>query len=458
LYDDPFLARYITQWFSGDRVPQTAMQLLERYWESLPSYWGVFGWLNIAWPEWVYHLLRLATMAAGVGLIVFMTRLFRGREQDIHRNALAMVFLWTLLALAAISRWILIAGGLQGRLLFPAIGSLSILLVLGWSSLVPRPWYRYAAAVPVGALLVLSLATPLWIIAPAYALPPRLDLEQARERMTPTSLRIGDRAELVGYRTDPSVARPGDTIKVILYWHVLGPIEHDFSVFVKLFGRDAREIGVLNSYPGLGNFPTSRWQAGQVIEDVYPIRIAGDAEVPVLAAISVGWYDSLDRYAVEQTDPQGNPTSFVGHVKLVPTQWPPAPAETLANFADQIHLADYEIEKSDGSSLRLRLEWVSQSSPDRDLTVFAHVVDEQGQILAQQDQPPLAGGYPTSFWGEGEVIHDWIAVPLPADWDGSEAAAISVGLYDSVTGERLPVLDESGHVGGDSVALPLVKH
>ena len=149
-------------------------QLLRRFWEGLPSYWGVFGWLNIAWPDWVYRLLSVLTVAAGVGLVVFLLRNVRSRREAVQHFALSMVLLWTFLSLAAVSRWIMVAGGLQGRLLFPAISALSVLLFLGWTSLFPQRWQKCAAAVPVAGFLILALATPPLFLAPAYAQPARI--------------------------------------------------------------------------------------------------------------------------------------------------------------------------------------------------------------------------------------------------------------------------------------------
>ena len=453
LYDDPLLSRYITRWFGANAVSADAMLVLQRFWQGLPSYWGVFGWLNIGWPEWIYQLLRLASVAAGLGIVVFLVRLLKGKERETNLYAIGLVALWTALTLAAIGRWIAIAGGLQGRLLFPAISSLSVLMVLGWSSLVPTAWRARAMALPIAGLLGLALVTPLAVIAPAYAPPKLLSLEQVPDDMIPTSLTIGDHAELIGYRTEPSPARPNETVKIILYWHVLKPADHDYSVFVTLLGRDLEEIGSINTYPGLGNLRTSQWPVGKVIEDVYSIHVAPNAQAPVLAAISTGWYDYYHRYVITQTDPQGNETSFVGSMKLVPLTWPQAPRATLANFADQIRLAGYTVNRPDEHTMNLSLKWISQARPDRDLTIFVHVVDAQGTILAQKDQAPLAGDYPTSAWEPGEVVLDHIDVPLPDGWIWSQAQGIEIGLYDPKTGERLSVLDKSGQVAGNSVTL-----
>ena len=60
---------------------------------------------------------------------------------------------------------------------------------------------------------------------------------------------------------------------------------------------------------------------------------------------------------------------------------------------------------------------------------------------------PRRWTYPTTFWAPGEVVNDPIPVPLAAIPPGTYGLA--VGVYDSVTMERLPVVDGNGHLQPD---------
>ena len=59
-----------------------------------------------------------------------------------------------------------------------------------------------------------------------------------------------------------------------------------------------------------------------------------------------------------------------------------------------------------GEALRLRLIWRAEAEVAEGYTVFIHVVDAQGNILAQDDRAPFANGeaYPTDLWNMGEVV------------------------------------------------------
>jgi hypothetical protein len=82
-------------------------------------------------------------------------------------------------------------------------------------------------------------------------------------------------------------------------------------------------------------------------------------------------------------------------------------------------------------------------------TVFAQLLAEDGRLIAQSDAIPAGGARPTNEWLEGEYVTD----PHQLSWREttySGPARLIVGLYDPLTGQRLPTAD-----GGDHVVLPL---
>ena len=83
------------------------------------------------------------------------------------------------------------------------------------------------------------------------------------------------------------------------------------------------------------------------------------------------------------------------------------------------------------------LYWQALAAPQADYTVFAHLRNAAGETVAQKDGPPASGAYPTGLWAAGEIIKDEISIPL----NGLEPGQYSlvVGMYDFVTGLRLPV-------------------
>jgi hypothetical protein len=146
----------------------------------------------------------------------------------------------------------------------------------------------------------------------------------------------------------------------------------------------------------------------------------------------------------------------IGRAKLAATYQPgvqPA-VEARHNFAGEIALLGYDLpaEAGPGDALPLTLYWQSLARPTQDYTVFVHLLDEQGNLVAQSDAPPRAGGYPTSLWTPSEVITDRHTVLLPSSLP-AERYQLHVGLYAPSNGSRLSVLDTGGQVLSDHATI-----
>ena len=94
-----------------------------------------------------------------------------------------------------------------------------------------------------------------------------------------------------------------------------------------------------------------------------------------------------------------------------------------------------------GGSVTLILYWEASQPTAADYTVFTHLIDEQGELVAQRDSQPQGGIYPTYLWDSGERIQDSYELFVPVDTvDGSLSFAI--GMYTLATLERLPLQTE----------------
>lgn len=91
-----------------------------------------------------------------------------------------------------------------------------------------------------------------------------------------------------------------------------------------------------------------------------------------------------------------------------------------------------------GDALALSLLWESLQSVDYDYQVFVHFLDRDGNKVAQRDGQPVQWLRPTSTWQPGERIVDHYGLLLPPSTPTGRYT-IAVGLYDPITGQRLPV-------------------
>lgn len=110
-----------------------------------------------------------------------------------------------------------------------------------------------------------------------------------------------------------------------------------------------------------------------------------------------------------------------------------------------IPLSIYGPLKAD-DTLLMSVTWQPLQTFGNDLKVFVHLVDANGNVLAQFDGQPQEGAYPTSQWLPGETIDDTYPLLIPAD-AALGPYRVFVGLYDEATLERLPVpTDSAGRV------------
>ena len=121
----------------------------------------------------------------------------------------------------------------------------------------------------------------------------------------------------------------------------------------------------------------------------------------------------------------------------------PLPGQApLGRFGDGLLLTDVEA-RLRGAELELRLGWYAGQVPQGNVTVFVHVYDGSGQLVAQRDGVPLAGLFPPKYWLAGDQIRDVRYLFLPEALPAGKYT-VAVGWYDADTGERLSALDGQG--------------
>jgi len=249
--------------------------------------------------------------------------------------------------------------------------------------------------------------------------------------------------------TADETLRPGEQASLALFWRADDAPSDDYraSLWVTQ-GEDSQPLTDPQPLAGM-DYPTSRWQAGQVVRGWF------DAQVP--PPMESGDY----ALSIQITDPHQRLIAELPLGTLRVQGWPrqfdvPPMGNTLdANFADQIELLGYDVqnEPSTGNqaSVVVTLYWRALSEMDVSYTTFVHLLGQAGQVVSQVDHRPGDGAFPTTGWLPGEIIIDTFVVPLPKD--GSYATMQpEVGIYDPATGERLLVVDPPQ--AGDHMLLP----
>jgi hypothetical protein len=113
------------------------------------------------------------------------------------------------------------------------------------------------------------------------------------------------------------------------------------------------------------------------------------------------------------------------------------------NLGRKAMLTGYDLVPSTpsaGDNWEINLYWQPLVRMSGDYTVFVHLVNDAGELVAQVDEKPIGGDYPTHLWELEEQIKDTHLLPLPIGLPPGDYS-LKVGLYLLDAGERLPVVD-----------------
>ncbi len=162
--------------------------------------------------------------------------------------------------------------------------------------------------------------------------------------------------------------------------------------------------------------------------------------------------EAADRY-FGRPDVQRIETRTFGlcHMARV-VQVPQQPVFTAGTAGGPVQLLRAETgDARAGASLPVVLHWSAATPVSESYTVFTHVVDASGKIVAQQDNLPVGGLAPTTSWQPGKVVWDAYKLQLPGDLAPGEYRLL-IGLYTAAG--RVP-LSLAGGQTGDRLSLPI---
>ncbi len=432
LYGDP-LAWEVHLQAKGAEVlrttPFTLADLREFGVIHFQSYWAWFGWLKLQAPGWVYGLLAALVAVAVAGLALIARDAIRHPKSEIRNPKSEIQYtavFFNLLAIAAIYasllRYILTINwsGYQGRLAYGAAAAVAALLGLGWwrvgRNLLQRDKGTKGqgavlalpvVALPTVALLALAVGSLLFLIGPAY---PRPELYWPAVDVPRTCVRV---AGLEVEALTLADGRPGARL-VIEPWLVglATAVTQPFQL--QVVGREGQIVGQIDD--------DLSWSAGQVWQPTWVVPIDAAAE-PARGVLRFG--------------PPGELVDVATVIIRPARPFMPQPQHPLqADFGEQLRLVGYDW-AGDG---RITLYWQALAPLTADYTTFVHVLDAQGNLVAQADGQPQGGSYPTSIWQTGEFVADEKVVEMVG---GERPLRVVVGVYELETGERLLREDET---------------
>jgi len=432
---------------AGPRPHDFNLADLLREWPSFWfAYWGVFGTFNVLAPQWFFWLATALTLAALAGLIMRLVGAIRRRELPTWPVHLTLTS-FLLLTLIGIIRWSLMTPGSQGRLLFGGASAIALYLAAGALTLIPDRWKNRTAAGLSLLWFASALVIPFISILPAYRPPDPIAALPADA--APLDARYDESIHLLGYALHRPAITAGEPLEITLYWQTDADIAENLDLSLNGLGFHEENVAKLDTWPGGGLLPTSFWQPGLIYPDHYRIDTLPRADTPTLIHLSVRFSQGLIDDGVGQTVPafaNGQPVDDIllaaGDLRTPAwrLQKPEQPPIALLDYGIQLH---DQILQRQPDALTLTLTWSATQPIPGDYTIFVHLVDAQGALIAQGDAPPREGYWPTSHWQPDEAISSHHTLALPDDLPNG-AYTLLVGMYDPASGARLVIRTADG--------------
>lgn len=267
-----------------------------------------------------------------------------------------------------------------------------------------------------------------------------------------TTQPINETFKLVGHTYTGAEYPPGAEVWGKIFWQATASLPADYTLQFSLLAP--QEQYLVSAEPLSPRYAPTAWRPGEAVGVGYRFRVPAFAlagTYPLQATVlnadgkPVGPAVTLSKLTVKATT-----RNFELPANVTPIS---------AYISDEIELVgynliDHTVEPRD--SFGLKLYWRSVNPAESNYTVFVHVVGPDEVMRGQWDSVPMQGQAPTSGWLPGEIIEDTYEVPMSRDappWKYD----IFVGMYDPLTGERLPVSNANAVISDNRVWLTRVQ-
>ncbi|HEY3290971.1 MAG TPA: phospholipid carrier-dependent glycosyltransferase, partial [Anaerolineae bacterium] len=433
--------------------PLTLAQMILSILEILISYWGVIG-VELRYPVWVDWVFFGVFGLAVVGIGIRMARARFNALVQAWSAPLLILLTWEAVLLASYVWWLRDYTATENsRLIFPGIALVAYAVAVGWTAL-PSIASRIVALSMCVGMLTLSVLTPFTIVLPAFAVPDYLNAQQRAALSGQNGVTFASKFNLQHAQVNDRTVKPGEFLNVTLFWGSVQPLKQSFHTILAARDAQGQLIGRLEAIPFNGRFDTQRWVPGHIFRDDYRLRINPDARRGIASVtVSVrGIYETPPLLSIDGTATDQfiiGPFKVLGKIESTAAPQIPISAQFSDSKEALIQLDGVDTRSVDRKPM-LAFHWRCLKQPGRDYTLFVHIIDHDGRIIAQVDGQPANGAYPTGMWDEQEQLVDMRAITLPAG-----AESLSIGWYAPETGARLTARKPDGtRWPDDAVTIP----
>jgi hypothetical protein len=231
----------------------------------------------------------------------------------------------------------------------------------------------------------------------------------------------------------PAEGIQGGIIKVDSVWGTKASPQHDLDVCLALINNEKKTITRVCQAPD-DQMQTSGWPANDLRRASYLL--------PVPNEVDPGNYKLVVALSDPVSGEQVGDTAVLGSMVIYPFM---PEIVTAVRWQNGIHLLGFDVQEND-RNLDITLYWQAVQPLKNSYKTFLHFQNiDSGKIVAQSDTIPRNWTYPTTEWENGEIVRDVISIPMTSLPQGTYN--IVIGLYDELSGERLPLSTPTGGQG-----------
>lgn len=224
----------------------------------------------------------------------------------------------------------------------------------------------------------------------------------------------------------------GDTLNITLEWQSNRRIGHEYINSLQLQTEDYERISGIANYILRWIYPTTTWQANQAVYDPISLNLPDELS-PGAYRLTTGLFFASYPLIDVESDNRSVLDNRVTIAWLKVAQEiisvPDSANPVEVNIADLFQLKHIEFASGGEGSLLAQLHWQGLvHRPDVDSTIFVHIVNSSGEIVAQSDSRPQDGQYPTFIWDEDEIVqtnHDFNF----NDFETLDNYTVRLGMY-----------------------------
>lgn len=269
----------------------------------------------------------------------------------------------------------------------------------------------------------------------------RLTLYERRAALPPTltettSIRLKDGIILTGISADSLYLEPSQPFDFDIHLQVDTNPKNAYMITAYLVNAATFEHHAITSFAPYENlYRSSVWQAEDVLQ--IPTRLTIPDDLPAGAyRVGILLYDMKQgSYLGLRTDHADSdaPDIRIGWLSTRVSPVPQADDIQLQSVNHQweggISLSKIGVGDVEDDTVSVLFEWNSAESIKRNLKIFLHLLDSDGQIVTQSDSVPLNGRWPTVVWSDTFI--DQHQLNLPATLPNG-TYSLRVGFYDDI--------------------------